>query len=207
MAILVVDDDEEYLNYISKALTPLGHTPTLVSSGEAAYKELDNCKYSLILTDLRMPGITGLQLLESARRIDPLTVTIVMTAYASTDSAMEAIRLGAYDYLPKPSGVDVIQASVRRGLEYYELRRALIERNVQMEKFKRESQETVKFIQEISSQLRNTLGVVKDCSSLITETGGKPLDPLDEAASLLLIKENTQLMSAILDDLDSRHGA
>lgn len=201
MSILIVDDDEEYLGYMCAALTNMGHKPLLSASGYAAIKAIEKEDFALIITDLRIPDMSGMAIMELARKNDPLTVCIAMTAFASVDSAIEALSCGAYDYLPKPAGIDVIQATVRRGLQHHELRKTLIERTAQMEKFKRESREAVELIRRLSQELRSPLEVVYDCSSSLTRDE-KKVEPQELLKGIQFIQKNIEKLRNILNGVD-----
>src|SRR5689334_10149427 len=105
--LLVVDDEENILLTISEVLRLEGHSVETAASGrEAASMVETGDTYDLILTDLHMEDGDGLLLLEEVRRHSPLTITIVLTGFAAVESAIAALRRGAYDYLTKPCIID-----------------------------------------------------------------------------------------------------
>ena len=201
MSILIVDDDEEYLEYMWKVVSRSGYNPLLASSGAAARQALERQSFSLFITDLRIPDSSGEELMEVARKINPLTVCIAMTAFGSVDSALGAMRLGAFDYLLKPSDAEVIKIAVQRGLEHHRLRKTLIEHTSQMEKFKRESLDAVGLITEVSHELRNILGVVYGWSSYLLQSDAKELAPEDLSKGIHSIQKNVETMRAVLEKL------
>jgi DNA-binding NtrC family response regulator len=198
MSILILDDDGEYLRYLELILSQEGHRPLLAGTGLAARRMVEEGGISLILADLHLPDIPGFEVIKRAREVDPLTVCVAMTADISEDSAVEALRMGAYDYLFKPSGADVIKAVVRRGLEHHELRKALIERTAQMESLKARSTETVELMGRLSHRLRNPLTVVYSCAALLTESDPAALDQANLRKGLEMIKSNAAQMRQIL---------
>ena len=122
--ILIVDDEENIRFFLQDALERDGHRVTAVESGEAALKRLKSEKFDLALIDLKLPGVGGMQVLAAARQVSPDTVVIMLTAHASLETAVEALRQGAHDYLFKPCQTLQLRESVRTGLQkrYRELR-------------------------------------------------------------------------------------
>ncbi len=114
--ILIVDDEEAVRFFIADALSRVGWDVEEADSGEAALTALTKQAYEVILLDLRMPGIDGLTVMRQTKERWPETMIIIMTAYASLDSAIEAVRQGAFDYLRKPCSVDDIISCVNRAV-------------------------------------------------------------------------------------------
>src|SRR4051812_2731220 len=110
--ILAVDDDEEFLLYIETTLKREGYEIASASSAAQAKLLLKNRRFDLILSDLRLPGASGLDILAQGRALDPLSVGIVVTAHSSLDTALQALREGAYDYLVKPCDSEALVAAV-----------------------------------------------------------------------------------------------
>jgi DNA-binding response OmpR family regulator len=115
--ILIVDDEESLRFFIAEGLSRQGWQVVEVDSGEAALAALEEQSFDLILLDLRMVGIDGLTVMRQVKGRWPETMIIIMTAYASIDSAIEAVRQGAFDYLQKPCSIDDIVACARQALE------------------------------------------------------------------------------------------
>ncbi|GBD25525.1 Transcriptional regulatory protein ZraR [bacterium HR30] len=101
-AILVAEDEAAVLESLSEVLREEGYEVVAVSDGTAALQALEEREFDLILSDIRMPGADGLQVLRRAREIAPQTLVLLMTAHATVETAVEAIRRGAQDYLLKP---------------------------------------------------------------------------------------------------------
>lgn len=101
-SILIVDDEEGLREFLSEALSDDGHDTVTAESGEAALGLLAKRGFDLMVTDLKMPGMSGLDLLRSAKEDKPDLEVIVLTAHGTVDSAVEAMRLGAFDFLQKP---------------------------------------------------------------------------------------------------------
>ena len=120
-SILVVDDLPAMREMLSQSLASEGYRVATAGSGEEAVTRLEEQEFDVIVTDLVMPGLGGLDVLERARLLDPRAAVILMTAYASLDTAIAALRRGACDYLEKPFTVGDLKLRVRRLLQYREM--------------------------------------------------------------------------------------
>jgi len=116
-SILVVDDEGAIRYSVTKTLQRSGYRVDAVGSAEEALDLLATHEFDVVLTDIRMPGLSGVDLLGHVREIHPDTSVILMTGYAHLDTAVESLRLGAHDYLVKPSSSRDIRESVERGIE------------------------------------------------------------------------------------------
>jgi DNA-binding response OmpR family regulator len=128
--VLVVDDEGAIRYSVSKTLQRVGYQVSEASSGEEALDMMKAQPYDVVLTDIKMPGLTGVELLRQIKETAPDSIVILMTGYASLGTAVEALRLGAHDYLIKPSSSQDIKTSVSRGVERarnLRRRRALLE--------------------------------------------------------------------------------
>jgi DNA-binding response OmpR family regulator len=115
--VLVVDDEGAIRYSISKTLQRVGYQVSAAASGEEALDMMADQNFDVVLTDIRMPGLTGVELLARIKEKAPDAIVILMTGYASLGTAVESLRLGAHDYLIKPSSSQDIRQSVARGLE------------------------------------------------------------------------------------------
>lgn len=104
--ILIVDDEERFRNTMCKLLTVEGYEASTAGSGPDALEELRGTAYDLVILDIRMPEMNGVQVLSEIKKIDASLEVIIMTGYASVDTAKEIMKLGAYDYLLKPYAID-----------------------------------------------------------------------------------------------------
>ena len=120
-SILVVDDLPALREMLNQSLASEGYRVATAGSGEEAVTCLEEQEFDVIVTDLVMPGLGGLDVLEKARLLDPRAAVILMTAYASLDTAIAALRRGACDYLEKPFTVGDLKLRVRRLLQYREM--------------------------------------------------------------------------------------
>lgn len=116
-AILVVDDEEIIRETLSSDLEEAGYVTETVESGEHAIAALKKSHYDLVITDLLMEGIDGIQVLKNAKKIDPEIAVIILTGFGDMTSAIDALRLGADDYLLKPYNYEEIQFRISRSLE------------------------------------------------------------------------------------------
>jgi two-component system response regulator PilR (NtrC family) len=115
--ILVVDDEKSLREVLSIMLKRAGYTVTEACDGDEAIGHVNKEIYDLVITDLRMPKADGMDVLKAVKSSSPETVVLVITAFATSDSAVEAMKQGAYDYLTKPFQVDEVQLIIRNALE------------------------------------------------------------------------------------------
>lgn len=128
--ILVVDDERSMRDFLSIMLKKAGYDVTTAVDGEEADKILHKDIFDLVITDLKMPKVDGLQVLKTVKELSPDTVVIVITAFASTETTVEAMKEGAYDYITKPFQNDEMKIRIRKALE----KRRLSAENVLLKK-------------------------------------------------------------------------
>jgi two-component system response regulator PilR (NtrC family) len=121
--LLIVDDELSILQLFQLALQKQNHTVDIVSSGSSAIEKIKKNYYDLVVTDLSMPEMDGMELIKKIREITPETIVILMTAYGSTKIAVEAMKLGAHDYLTKPLQLDDLQKTIQNAMSKAELLR------------------------------------------------------------------------------------
>src|SRR5712692_1489647 len=136
LRVLVVDDEESVVVTIKAILQLDGYNVATTTSGAKARAMVRDVEYDLVLTDLRLEDGGGLDVLRAVRERHPETVTIMLTGYASLESAIQALRAGAYDYLVKPSEVEELRATVARGIERRRLGQELRLRVVELAELK-----------------------------------------------------------------------
>lgn len=110
--VLIVDDEVVFTKNMSKLLSFRGYPVTAVNSGDAAIRELGQNHFDVIVLDLKMPGMDGITTLREILKLGLFTETLILTGHGSIDSALEAMKLGAYDYLTKPCEVDELVAKI-----------------------------------------------------------------------------------------------
>jgi two-component system response regulator PilR (NtrC family) len=133
--ILVVDDEQSLRELLDIMLRREGYTVLLAENGRRALSILEREGVDLLISDIKMPDISGVDVLREAKRQDPDLVGIMITAFASTETAVEALRLGAYDYISKPFDIEELKAKVRNAIE----RRLLRQENTLLKKAMRQS--------------------------------------------------------------------
>jgi len=115
--ILLIDDEVVFTNNMSKLLTSRGYRVRAVNSGDAAIGALEGEDFDVVVLDLKMPGMDGLATLKEIKKLGLFTETLVLTGHGSIDSALEATKLGAYDYLTKPCEIDELVAKIEGAWE------------------------------------------------------------------------------------------
>jgi signal transduction histidine kinase len=153
--ILIIDDEEAMRMSCSQVLIKDGHRVETAENGRIGLEKINNLRPDLVLVDLKMPGIGGFEVLEKITEIDPAIIAVVITGYANLESAIQAFKSGAYDFLPKPFTPDELRIIINRGLEKRRLimeARALEQEKEKMKKF---------FITMVSHQLRSPLATVQ----------------------------------------------
>jgi two-component system, NtrC family, response regulator PilR len=116
-SILVADDERSMREFLEILLTKEGYRVSLAASGEEAFKILENNTFDLLITDIRMQNIDGIDVLKKAKALSPEIVVIMISAFATAETAVEAMKEGAYDYIPKPFKVRDFKKIVRDALE------------------------------------------------------------------------------------------
>jgi len=123
--VLVCDDERSIRELLDIALRKEGHKVEIANSGEIALRKIDSARFDVIVTDIKMPGLTGIDVLKHAHRVSPQSAVVLITAAGDFDSAVQAVKSGAFDYIQKtPNGlVDEVRVSIGRAAEVLELRR------------------------------------------------------------------------------------
>jgi two-component system response regulator PilR (NtrC family) len=121
--LLVVDDEQSMRDFLSIMLKKEGHEVVTAENGSSALKVIHAEIFDLLITDVKMPGVDGIEVLKTVKEVSPETVVIMITAFATTETAVEAMKLGAYDYITKPFKVDEIKLVIQKALEKRHLRK------------------------------------------------------------------------------------
>ena len=121
-SILIIDDEVLTLNNLKRALTKEGYEVLVADSGETGIEIFRKNRPNIVLADLMLPGIDGIEVLKQIKGMDATTSVIMITAYEIIEKAIEAMKLGAYDYLMKPFKITELKASIARALELQSLR-------------------------------------------------------------------------------------
>ena len=114
--VLVVDDDNHMRIALKESLVRAGYNVALAEDGKMAMVEIDRKPYDLVITDVKMPHLGGIDLLKAIKETSPLMPVILMTGYGTVQDAVKVIKEGAYDYIQKPFNTDTLYSVVRRAL-------------------------------------------------------------------------------------------
>ena len=188
--ILLVDDEPHILSILEETLSTAGFQVSTRDSGSAALVHLANHQPALMVTDLKMPGMSGLELMEKAHKFIPDTQVVILTGYGDMRSAVEAIRLGAFDYLTKPVETERLIQTLKNGAER---RRLILENRSLIRSLEETNRIKTEFINGMSHEFRTPLGhilgfaqILQDTLEGLTEKQFGYLQNIQDAASRLL---------------------
>jgi two-component system response regulator HydG len=122
--ILIIDDNETIREGLAHVVKKMGHLPLIAKSGKEGLERFKETPADFVITDLKMEGIDGVEVLRSVRELDPDCPAMIITAYGTIETAVEAMKLGAFDFLIKPFAPEVVRLKVERALELRAARRA-----------------------------------------------------------------------------------
>ncbi len=118
---LIVDDDKRLLSVLKSLLSEEGHVVTTFIDGQEAIDACKNTPFDLVISDLMLPGASGIEVLKACRHSHPSTLVVLITGFASLETAIEAIREGAYDYITKPFKMEEMKIVVKNAAEQIRL--------------------------------------------------------------------------------------
>ena len=193
--ILVIDDEQIMREGCSRILTKSGWSVMTSENGDQGLKEVQASpdKVDVILLDLMMPGISGMEVLEQVQSLDPDLPVIVITGYATVESAVEAMKKGAYDFIPKPFTPDQLRIVVRRALERRTLQK-------EAEYLRREREKSLRDIATEKSKIRTIINCMGDGVLVCDRDGCMVLT--NPAASRMLKIPETSLLGNFLSQCD-----
>jgi len=190
--VLIIDDEEVVLDSCTEILTGGDYEIATAADGKLGVRRVQEFQPDLVFVDLKMPGISGLEVLEQIHKIDPTIVTIVITGYATVSSAVEAMKQGAYDFLPKPFTPDEFRLITHRGLE----KRQLVLDTIALRREKELLREN--FAAIVSHELKSPLGAVQQ--NLFTLVG-----ELSDTVTEDQLRKLERMKSRIADLVDLIH--
>jgi DNA-binding response OmpR family regulator len=172
--ILIVDDDKKALELLHQLLSKDGREISTAEDGLEAIKVLKEKDFDLIITDFKMPGATGIEVLKTARKVNPKVLVIIITGFATLNTALEAIEAGAYSYLTKPFKLDEIEILVNNAIENVQLIKenenlstTLKDVHSELKTLKKTKKELEKKVQFVNEKMeKNQLGMNGQPSSL-----------------------------------------
>ena len=157
--ILVVDDDEFVCNSLKWLLIDEGYDVGVCTDGKSALQELSRHNFDLVLTDLMMPEVDGLAVLQEVKRISPNTAVIILTGYGTLESAMAALREGAYDFLTKPCDDGEMKYKIQGALEQRRLKDRLGELESVAERIDAAGELLAQFSRQLDKEVERTPGL------------------------------------------------
>jgi signal transduction histidine kinase len=186
-SILIIDDEEVVLDSCLAILEGSNYEVTTAQDGAAGLKLITEIQPDVVFVDLKMPGMSGFDVLSTIQGMDPTIVTIVITGYATVSSAVEAMKNGAYDFLPKPFTPEEFRLIVKRGME----KRILVLETIALRKERELLREN--FAAIVSHELKSPLGAIQQNLFVLTK----------EVAPKLSDEQNQKLqrMMSRIDDL------
>lgn len=199
--ILIIDDEEVVLDSCTEILEGGDYEIATAMDGSAGLKLVEEFEPDLVFVDLKMPGISGFEVLEKLQEYDPTIVAIVITGYATVSSAVEAMKKGAYDFLPKPFAPDEFRLITRRALE----KRALVQETIALRREREMLREN--FAAIVSHELKSPLSAVQqnlftlahELSGTATEDQNRRLERMKVRIDDLLKLINTWLRGISVD--------
>jgi len=182
--VLIIDDEESMRDACTQILLKSGYRIETAADGASGLQKIRDFRPDAVIIDLKMPGTSGFEVLENLKLIDPQIMAIVITGYATVDSAVEAMKKGAYDFLPKPFTPEELRLILSRALE----RRRLVLETEALRREKKLLEDNV--ITMVSHQLRSPLIAIQQyfeviLSGIVGQVGEKPAEMIRRARERL----------------------
>jgi len=193
--ILVVDDEKRMCESLQTLLSKAGYNVTTVEKGEEALRRINKSDFDLVITDIKMPQVDGLDILKAARTKDEDALVILMTGYASLESAISAINQGAYDYLMKPIEFADLKLTIQRALEK---RRADKDRTNLLMELQEKNTELKKKVEELDALYKAglSLSTTEDLKELLSRIVALATSVIDaKSGSIMLIQKPEDILT------------
>jgi DNA-binding NtrC family response regulator len=203
ISVLIVDDDINYRNIITGYLKNQGYDTVAASSGEEAIGHLKNYYFHIVVSDLKLPGISGIDLLKTIKSKTKESEVIILTGFGSIDSAVSALKIGAYDYLVKPLSLEELSLTIKRLVENINLKvkADYFKREISKKYFVGKSKAAQKVIDDVSLAAKSDINVL-----ILGESGtGKELSAnllhrlSDRADNPLIIVDSCNLSENLFE--------
>jgi two-component system sensor histidine kinase/response regulator len=200
--VLVIDDEESVVRTLSDFLAAHGYDVLTAVNSRQALGLIHEHKFAVVISDLRLPDMNGVELLEQVAEADPEAVFIIMTGYASVQSAVEAMKKGAYDYVVKPFSLYELENTIRHGLERRRLARENIELSQLMKKLIEIDQIKSNIVSTVSHEFRTPLMSIKGYLAMLAKTSedGKAIGD-NEKTWLKAMKDNLDRLDMLILNL------
>jgi two-component system, sensor histidine kinase and response regulator len=192
--ILVIDDERGIREGCRRVLQAEGYHAETAENGEAGLRAVEAGKFDLLLVDVKMPGMSGIELVRRVREVDPSLVCVMITGYATLETAVEATRSGAYDFLPKPFTPDELLAKVGKGLDRHWLE---LEARRLREERERNLLAKSQFIAMVAHELSSPLAAIRGYMDLLLGDA-----PLEEGARRQMMERSRDRAASMLDLID-----
>jgi signal transduction histidine kinase len=166
LTILLIEDELQLRENLQILLQSAGYQVTTAANGEEGLQQIREQPFDLVITDLVMPGMDGFQIMDYLRGHRPETVVVAMTGYASTESAIQALRKGAYDYLTKPLDVDLMHSVVARAMEKVRLQKDL---QRSLEQIKAREEQLLKAHNELEQRVEERTAALAQANAALVE--------------------------------------
>ena len=167
--LLIIDDDPAHLKVVAAALERKGYDVTSAPDGESGIEELENSSFDLVLTDLMMPGIDGMGVLNHVVAHCPQTICIILTGHATIKGAVEAVKIGAFDYMTKPVTASELWVNVEKALKFRDLKEENVRLKQQLRK--RYSQKNIIGTSQAIQKIFSLIEKVADTDSTVLING------------------------------------
>ncbi len=194
-SILIIDDETVICELLNTLFTDQGYAVKYTESGQDGINKFKEGNFDVVMTDLKMPDMDGIKVLEEIKKVDPECVAIVMTGYPSFETVQSALRQGAYDYVMKPFTVDEISFVIKRAISFRELKQInkrlmhqLEEQNEKLEEKAKDRTKELFLLYKIGRDMSSTLDLNR-VLEIIVDRITKNLDL--EICSILLVDKNT----------------
>ena len=194
-AVLVIDDETGLRDMLAFGLVDRGYRVVTAGTGEEGLEKAKHEKFDLVVTDIMMPGIGGVEVLKGIKEVQPDAEVIMATGYATLETAVESMKQGAYDYIPKPYGLDQLCLIFDKALEHHRLK-AKVDHLEELNRMKSE------FLANMSHELRTPMNAIIGYSSLLLDKVYGEISPKQEQGLKRIETNGKNLLQLINNILD-----